>query len=85
MESSGAARLLTNLFFRGTDKKNKQELENAIGNLGGQIYATFERDVIGLTMNVDKNDVQEATKLLCEMVLERKIDDKQIEQEKRVL
>lgn len=65
--------------MRGTEKKNKKQLEDAIANLGGQLNITFERDIIGLSLNVSKTDVVEGVKLLCEMVFERNITQEAVE------
>lgn len=85
IESSGSARMLTHLFLRGTNGKSRQELERLLEELGAQVQLTYERELIGLTMRVAKEDVARAVDLLAEMITEVNIDDNQIEAEKEAV
>lgn len=82
LQSSGAARLLTNLFLRGTKNNSRSQLEEKIANLGGRLSVTLEREILGLTIDVLPSDVREAVNLLCEMVLEVNLEKNQLENEK---
>jgi processing peptidase subunit beta len=82
LETSGSARLLLNLFLRGTKNKSRKQLEEALQNLGGDISVTLEREIIGLTLKVDNKDIKAAVDLLCEMVLDVNLNQEQIDNEK---
>lgn len=84
LKQSGSARILTNLFFRGTNGKSKTELQNALSNLGGRVCVTFERDLIGITLRVEKEDVAQAVNLLCEMVFETPLNEETFQAEKQI-
>lgn len=83
--SSGSARMLTHLFLRGTNNRSRQDIERLLEEMGAQVQVTFERELIGLTMKVGKEDVARAVDLLTEMIVEVKIDDNQIEAEKEAV
>jgi len=80
--SSGSARMLSHLFLRGTNNRTRQDVERLLDEMGAQVQLTFEREMVGLTIRVAKEDVTRAVDLLTEMVVEVKIDDNQIEAEK---
>lgn len=75
LEASGSARMLTNLFLRGTEKKNRAQLEEAINSLGAELEVTCERELIGISLNVHKNDANAALNLLLEMVTSTKVNE----------
>ena len=85
IESSGTARMLSHLFLRGTNGRSRQDVEKLLEELGAQVQLTFERELIGLTIRVAKEDVARAVDLLSEMITEVKIDDNQIEAEKEAV
>lgn len=85
IESSGSARMLSHLFLRGTNNRSRQDVERLLEELGTQVQLTSERELIGLTLRVAKEDVARAVDLLAEMITEVKIDDNQIEAEKEAV
>jgi len=80
--TSGSARMLSHLFLRGTNGRSRQDVEKLLEELGAEPQLTFERELIGLTLRVDKEDVARAVDLLAEMIVEVKVDDNTIEAEK---
>lgn len=75
---------MTNLFLRGTKSKSKAQLEEALANIGAQLEVTFEREIIGLTLNVEKQDATSAAALLCEMVFESTLHEETFQHEKHL-
>ncbi len=82
LETSGSARMLTNLFLRGTKNKSRKQIEQCLKNLGAQFEVTCERELIGVTLKINKKDIDAAVELACEMVLETNFNEKQFEAEK---
>lgn len=68
LQSSGAARVMTNLMLKGTSKLSKKDLESILFNLASELEVTFERELIGLTLRVDKGKVTEAIGVLSQMM-----------------
>ena len=85
IESSGSARMLSHLFLRGTNNRSRTDIEKILEEMGTNVQLTFEREIIGLTVKVDKADAARAVDLLTELVVEVKIDDNQIEAEKEAV
>ena len=80
--TSGSARMLAHLFFKGTKGKSRTELERALEALGAEPQLTYERELIGLSLRVAKEDVARAVDLLAEMIVEVSVEDSTIEAEK---
>lgn len=80
--TSGSARMLAHLFFRGSAGKSRADIERTCEDLGAEPQLTYERELIGLSLRVAKEDVPRAVDLLCEMVAEVAVDDNAIEAEK---
>lgn len=55
---------MVNLMTKGTSKMTKEELDQRLLSLGAEIEVTFEREIVGLTLRVDKSKVEEAISLL---------------------
>lgn len=85
VESSGSARMLTHLFLRGTKNKSRAQIESALDAMGTKVEVSFERELIGLTLRVCSEDCDRAVDLLCEMVSEVNLNDKQMEAEKEAV
>ena len=85
IESSGSARMLTHLFLRGTKNKSRGQIEAALNEMGTKVEVSFERELIGLTLRVCKEDADRAVDLLCEMVAEVNLNDTQLEAEKEAV
>lgn len=83
--TSGSARMLTHLFLRGTNNRSRQDIERLLEEMGTKVELTFERELVGLSVSVAKEDVARAVDLLTEMVVEVKLDDNQIEAEKEAV
>lgn len=80
--TSGSARLLCHLFLRGTSSKSREDLEHRLEELGAEPQLTFEREIIGLSLRVAKEDAARAIDLLSEMIVDVRMDDNTIETEK---
>ena len=80
--TSGSARMLSHLFFRGSKGKSRAELERALEDLGAEPQLTYERELIGLSLRVAKEDVARAIDLLAEMIVDVNVEDSAIEAEK---
>ena len=52
--TSGSARMLAHLFFRGTKDRSREDLEKRLEELGSEPQLTFERELIGLSLRVEK-------------------------------
>lgn len=80
--TSGSARMLAHLFFRGTKDRSREDLEKRLEELGSEPQLTFERELIGLSLRVEKEDVARAVELLSEMIVDVNVEDSAIEAEK---
>lgn len=57
-------------------------MEKALSQLGASVEVTCEREVIGVTLTVAKDDVSNAINLLGEMVLDTHITQQAVDAEK---
>ena len=48
---------MINLMTKGTSKMSKEEVNQKILSLGAEIELTFERELLGFTIKVDKSKV----------------------------
>lgn len=68
LKSSGSARVMLNLMTKGTSKMSKQELDQKLLSLGAELEVTFERELIGLSLRVDRSKIEETVSVVTQMM-----------------
>lgn len=66
---------MVNLMTKGTSKYSKKDLDQVLLNLGAELEITFERELIGLTLRVDKSNVGESIRVLYEMMTDFQLNE----------
>ena len=75
IKTSGVSRLMGNLFLRGTQKLNREQLESKLNEIGADVELDVDRELVTLSLTVAKNDASAAIDLVGQMVFETKCDD----------
>lgn len=83
--NNGVAHFLEHLAFKGTEKRNQQQLEVEIENMGGHLNAYTSREQTVYFAKVFKNDVGKAVEILSDILLNSKLDTSAIERERDVI
>lgn len=83
--NSGATHFLEHMVFKGTPNRTKEQLELEIENMGGQLNAYTSRENTVFYAQVFKKDVPKAVEIIGDMLLNPKLDDAAIEQERRTI
>ena len=68
LETSGTAYLLEKMFLRGTPSRSQNEITEHIENMGARFQSKTDREQSFLQLQVFKNDVGKAVKLLGDLV-----------------
>ena len=84
-ENNGVAHFLEHMAFKGTSKRTKEALELEIENMGGHLNAYTSREQTVYYAQVFKNDVPQAVEILGDMLLNPKLDEDAIDNERRVI
>lgn len=66
---------MVDLMTKGTSKYSKKDLDQVLLNLGAELEITFERELIGLTLRVDKSNVGESIRVLYEMMTDFQLNE----------
>lgn len=84
-ESLGASHFIEHMLFRGTEKRSSQQLAEEMDLLGGQLNAFTTKEYTCLYAQVLKNHVATALDIMCDMLCNPLMNDKDIEVEKGVV
>ena len=64
-ETNGVAHFLEHMFFKGTAKRTRQQLEMEVENMGGHLNAYTSREQTVFYAQVDKSKVPQAMDILA--------------------
>lgn len=81
-KNNGVAHFLEHMFFKGTNKRSKRDLEVEIENLGATLNAYTSREQTCYYMKVFKKDIEKGVEILSDIVTNSKLDPAHIEAER---
>ncbi|WP_227593058.1 M16 family metallopeptidase [Kangiella spongicola] len=84
-EKSGVAYILAELMMEGTKNKTAEELEDAIGLLGADIYISAGDESMTISANTLSRNYKQTLALVEEMLLEPRFDEAEFERIKKRL
>lgn len=80
--NNGTAHFLEHMFFKGTNRRSKQDIELEIENRGAALNAYTGREITGYFSNCFSKDVEASVDLIADMLQNSKLDPRAIEQER---
>lgn len=84
-KNNGISHFIEHMLFKGTEKRNAMEIANCIDALGGQLNAFTAKECTCYYVNILSEHYGMAIDLLCDMILNSRLDEKDIEREKGVV
>ena len=84
-KNNGISHFIEHMLFKGTEKRNAMEIANCIDSLGGQLNAFTAKECTCYYVNILSEHYGMAIDLLCDMILNSRLDEKDIEREKGVV
>lgn len=84
-ETNGAAHFLEHMAFKGTEKRNREQLEVEIENMGGTLNAYTSREHTVYYAKVFKDDTEQAVDIISDILLNSKMETIAINHEKQVI
>ncbi len=85
MINNGVAHLTEHMLFKGTDKRNAQEIVEVIENVGGHVNAYTSREVTSYHIHLMKDDLGLALDVLADLVQNSTIPEEELEKERHVV
>lgn len=83
---NGISHFLEHMFFKGTQKRpNTLEISETLDSVGGEYNAFTSKEVTGYWAKVDKKHVDVALDWICDIFLNSKFDETEMEHEKGVI
>merc|ERR1719272_2466481 len=82
---NGSAHFLEHMAFKGTNKRTQYQLEKEIEDLGGHLNAYTSREQTVYYAKVLKEDVEQATDILSDILQNSLLDKGAIERERGVI
>lgn len=79
LETSGTAHLLQQMLLRGTTSRSKQQIAQSIEKNGARITNTTGREISSIQLQVFKNDVTNAAKLLGDLITNSTLNAAELE------
>ena len=83
--NNGVAHFLEHMAFKGTHKRTRMQMEEAIENMGGHLNAYTSREQTVYYAQVFKDDVPQAMDILSDILLNSKFDEDAIVSERDVI
>lgn len=83
VEKVGVANLITDVMMEGTQSKTPEQLENAIRDLGAEIYMSTSHEYITISASCLSKNYEEVVALVTEMLLEPRWDLAEFERIKK--
>lgn len=83
--NSGISHFIEHMLFKGTEKRSSMEIANCIDSLGGQLNAFTSKECTCYYVNVLNEHYGVAIDLLCDMLLNSKLSEEDIQKEKGVV
>lgn len=84
-DGNGVAHFLEHMFFKGTNKRSKVQLEQEIENMGAHLNAYTSRESTIFYAKVFKNDVNRGLEVLSDILQNSVFDPQAIEDEKHTI
>jgi len=81
----GFSHFLEHMLFKGTNKRNAYEIAQEIDRVGGMINAFTEKEVTCFYCTIPKNSVKTAIDVLSDMIVNSRLDKKEIAREMPVV
>ncbi len=83
---NGISHFLEHMFFKGTKKRpTTLKISETLDRIGGQYNAFTSKEVTGFWAKVDKRHLDVAVDWICDMFLNSKFEEKEIERERGVV
>jgi processing peptidase subunit beta len=82
IETSGASHFLTYYLARSSKLRNRNEFRESLDELGVSVEVTTGRELIGLTIKCNSQDVHKAIELLAEAISQPDFNSNQVEADK---
>jgi len=79
LETSGSAYLLEKMLFRGTTSRSKSDIAESIDGIGAVQSNTTGREVSNFTLQVFKNDVNKAVRILGDAISNSVLNPNELE------
>ncbi|MDP3730302.1 MAG: pitrilysin family protein [Candidatus Omnitrophota bacterium] len=83
--NNGISHLLEHLLFKGTETRGMREIKEAIEGRGGSFNGFTSEEVTCYLVKLLAKDAELGVEILSDMVLNPKLDEKEIEKEKSVI
>ncbi len=83
--NSGISHFIEHMLFKGTNKRSSMDIANCIDALGGQLNAFTSKECTCYYVNILNEHYGVAIDLLCDMILNSKLDEQDIKREKGVV
>ncbi len=84
-ENNGVAHFLEHMAFKGTHNRTKEQIEQEIENMGGQLNAYTSREQTVYHAHVFKKDVPKAVEIISDIIQNSKFKEDDIERERGVI
>lgn len=81
-KNNGVAHFLEHMFFKGTVRRTRRNLEMEIENMGAHLNAYTSRESTVFYAKVFKKDVPQALDILSDILQNSKIDEEDVERER---
>ncbi|KAF0975433.1 hypothetical protein FDP41_005427 [Naegleria fowleri] len=83
--NNGVAHFLEHMYFKGTNKRSKVDIEAEHERTGSLLNAHTSREYTAFTIQCLKNNVDRSVNSLSEILLDSKLDEKEIDAERSVI
>lgn len=83
--NNGVAHFLEHMFFKGTQKRSRNQLELEVENMGAHLNAYTSRETTVFYAKCLSKDVEKAIEILSDIVQNSKLDEQEIERERDVI
>jgi len=84
-KNNGVAHFLEHMFFKGTKRRSRQDLESEIENIGGHLNAYTSREMTSFQCQVFKKDLPQGMDILSDILLNSEHKQSSIDREKGVI
>ncbi len=84
-EHNGAAHMVEHMLFKGTQRRNAQEIAEVIENVGGNINAYTSREVTSYHIHLLKDDLPLALDVLADITQHSTMPEDEVEREREVI